>query len=223
MKPRFDFLIFLSGLVVGMSVGISLSHLGLVPSFRRAPAEPVRELTAATPGAVPPHVRGVGGAPVVLEEFADFECPPCAGLYPELKKIEADYGDRIAVVFRHFPLSMHKHALAAAKAAEAAALQGRFWEMHDRLYEKQDEWSQECDVRRQFVGYAHDLGLDVGQFERDMDSAQVAERIRLDQQRGESAQVDSTPSLFLNGRELSSSSRTPGGIRAAIDAALKGK
>jgi protein-disulfide isomerase len=223
MKRNFDFLVFVSGLIAGLAVGVTLSNFGLVPSLRRAPAEKVRETAKASPGAQPPHVRGDAGAPVTLEEFGDFQCPPCAALYPELKKVEAEYGTRLRVIFRHFPLPSHKHAVEAARASEAAALQGRFWEMHDRLYENQEQWGEACDVRQQLAAYARGLGLDAERFARDMDRPEVAERIKLDQQRGESVDVDGTPSIFVNGRELPSSSLTPQALRAAIDAALKGK
>jgi protein-disulfide isomerase len=223
MKQRFDFVIFLSGLVAGVALGATLSHFNLIPSLRSAPAEPVRSLASASPGAQPAHVRGNPSAPAVLEEFGDFQCPPCGALYPELKKIEADYGERLAVIFRNFPLDIHKHAWEASRAAEAAAAQGRFWEMHDRLYERQEEWGESCDVRQQFTAYARDLGLDAKRFESDMAAQEIEQRIRLDQQRGESAQIDGTPAVFLNGREIPPSSRTPEGMRALIDAALKGK
>jgi protein-disulfide isomerase len=223
MKRNFDLLVFLFGLIAGAAVGITLSNFGLIPSFHRAPPERIRNLSAASPGAQPPHVRGDENTAVTLEEFADFQCPPCAGLYPELKRIEAEYGSRLRVIFRHFPLSMHRYAVEAARASEAAALQGHFWEMHDRLYESQEQWGESCDVREQFTAYARDLGLDVERFKRDLDSTDVNERIRLDQQRGESIEIDGTPTLFLNAREIPSSSRSPEGMRAMIDAALKGK
>src|SRR5882724_6875649 len=99
------------------------------------------------PGAEPPHVRGNANAPVTLEEFADFQCPSCGAYYPELKKIEGEFGDKLRVIFRERPLvPPHEHALIAAYAAEAAGLQGRFWEMHDKLYENQATWSTARDL-----------------------------------------------------------------------------
>src|SRR4051794_18036201 len=102
----------------------------------RAKLAPISIKTAVgKPGAEPTHVRGGERAAVTLEEFGDFQCPPCGILSTTLQKVEKDYGDRIRVIFREFPLTMHAHAMTAASAAEAAGLQGRFWEMHDILFE----------------------------------------------------------------------------------------
>lgn len=220
MKINSNILIIGAGLLAGLLVGVLLIRY---KPFSKQPQERIRELAQASPGQQPPRIRGSENAPVTLEEFADFQCPPCARFYPELKKIEAEYGSRLRVVFRHYPLEIHKHARTAAQAAEAAALQGRFWEMHDRLYERQDEWTNAADVRAIFKRYAQELGLDAERFTKDMDSPEVTERIEQDEERGDSVEVDGTPSLFIQGREIPSSSRTDEGIRALIDAALKGK
>lgn len=214
MKTRFDFLtVFLFGAVVGAALALIAPYL--VPSLR-ASSEGLRDTSSAKPGAQPTHFRGDANAVVTLEEFGDFECPPCASLHAELKQVEAEYGTRLRVVFRHLPLPMHKHAEAAARASEAAALQGRFWEMHDRLYETQDEWNASCDVQQVFKGYARNMGLDVDRFTKDMDAESISERIRLDQQRAESIQLASTPTLFINGRQIPTAS-----LREKVVAALK--
>lgn len=220
MKLNSNILIIVVGLLAGLLIGTLLIRYRVLSS---EPAEKLRETSKASAGAEPPHIRGKEDAPVTLEEFGDFQCPPCAAFHVELKRIEAEYGDRLRVVFRHFPLAIHPHAVEASRAAEAAGLQGRFWEMHDKLYENQAEWTEAADVQSIFTRYAQDLGLNVERFKKDMSSTQVAERIRLDQQRGESIEVDGTPSLFINGREVPSAARTPEGIRAIINAALKGK
>src|SRR2546428_551387 len=111
-------------------------------------------LPPQSPGALPPHVRGSMKARVTLEEFGDFECPPCGNLSSTLEKIEEDYAARLRVVFRECPLAMHKHALDAARAAEAAGLQGHFWEMHDLLYHNRFIWPRAADVRAAFNDYA---------------------------------------------------------------------
>jgi protein-disulfide isomerase len=170
------------------------------------------------------HVRGEATAPVTLEEFGDFQCPPCGALYPELKKIEAEYGPRLRVVFRQSPIiSLHKHALNAAHAAEAAGLQGRFWEMHDMLYENQAKWDKAEDVRPIFSDYARALNLDVQRFNTDMDGTEVSKRILNDQNRAASLHVKGTPTLFINGRQVQPTEVTPEGLRAAINAALREK
>jgi len=220
MKRFTKVAVLLLGLLAGTTAALWLAGRG---PFTRTPAEELRDLSKAAPGAEPAHARG-GGAPgaVTLEEFADFQCPPCGRLHPELKKIEEEYGPRLRVVFRHLPLTeIHDHAHGAARAAEAAALQGRFWEMHDLLFERQGEWAVVEEARPLFVDYARRLGLDAERFARDLDAPQTEARVRADLGRADSAGVGSTPSLFLEGRELSARERTPEGMRAAVEAALK--
>ncbi|HEY0005609.1 MAG TPA: thioredoxin domain-containing protein [Pyrinomonadaceae bacterium] len=175
-------------------------------------------------GANPPHFRGGEKASVTLEEFGDFQCPPCGLLDPELRKLEAEFGTRLRVIFRNFPLTkMHKNALDAARAAEAAGVQGKYWEMHDMLYDKQNEWSVMPDARPTLAGFAARLGLDVERYTRDMDSRQVETRIINDITRGDSMGVKGTPTLFINGREIPAASMTAAGLRAEINNALNEK
>src|SRR6267143_2843355 len=175
------------------------------------------------PGADPPHVRGNPNAPVTLEEFADFQCPSCGAYYPELKKIEAEFGDRLRVIFRERPLvPTHEHALIAAQAAEAAGVQGRFWEMHDKLYENQKAWSEVKDVVPLFVDYAKQIGLDPDRFMRDQHDEVVAARIFQDGKRAHALGIDSTPTFFVNGSEAKGESGKPDGLRAMINQALSG-
>ena len=156
------------------------------------------------PGATPPHSHGNPNAPVTLEEFGDFQCPPCGMLHPILKDMEAQFGPaNVRVIFREFPLvPAHAHALAAARSAEAAALQGKFWEMHDMIYEHQKDWHEVFDVRPIFEGYAKQIGLDVEQFRRDITSEVVDRRIFLDGKRAHALGVTGTPTVFINGREI---------------------
>lgn len=222
MKHRVDIITFLSGLIAGGAIMLSLINLGIVPTIKRERVQPetLRDTASAAPGAEPAHVRGEASAPVLIEEFGDFQCPPCAGLYPELKRIESEYGpQRLRVVFRNLPLEIHKHAEEAARAAEAAAMQGKFWEMHDKLYEAQNDWSEACDVNEKFAAYARELGLDVERFKKDMNSEQVKERVRLDLTRAQSIDVPGTPTLFINGHQVPSASMTPEGLRAKINEA----
>jgi protein-disulfide isomerase len=180
---------------------------------------------AGAPGAQPPHASGPQGAPLQLEEFGDYECPLCGNFYPEVERLRADYGDKLRLVFRQFPLTRaHQYALVAAHAAEAAGLQGKFWEMHDRLYRGQRDWSKAADARLVFEGYARDLGLDLARFTRDMGSADVDARVVADHERGQSLGVHGTPTFFLNGRELPADKvRTPADLRPALDAARAGR
>src|SRR5215216_3124258 len=141
------------------------------------------------------HARGPEGAPVTLVKYGDYECPYCGELHPVLEELRERAGERVRFVFRHFPLdSAHPHARRAALAAEAAASQGRFWEMHDLLYENQDELGEE-DLMR----YAADLGLGLRRFEDDLANDHHAWRIEEDRLSGDRAGVRGTPALFVNG------------------------
>jgi protein-disulfide isomerase len=142
---------------------------------------------------------------------------------PAVHQLEKDYGAKLRVIFRHFPLAMHPHAREAALASEAAHLQGKFWEMHDLLYEKQAVWSKAPDVLSLFHSFAGTLGLDVERFKKDMQSPETNARVTADQEHGTSRGVHSTPTIFINNTVLPSTSTNPTAVRAAIDAALKEK
>ncbi len=170
------------------------------PSSQPQQQQPV---VTGGPGAEPAHTLGPATAPVKLEEFGDFECPPCGLFHPILEQMHAEFGDKMQITFREFPLvPTHQHALAAASAAEAAALQGKFWEMHNLLYEHQNDWKKEFDVRPVFEGYAKQIGIDVDQYKRDVAGELVARRITQDGSRGHSLGVKGTPTVFINGREV---------------------
>jgi protein-disulfide isomerase len=157
------------------------------------------------PGAVAPgtHVRGRSDAPVLLEEYADFQCPPCGFVHPILKRLEAEYEKELRVAFHHFPIrNIHKHAAEAARAAEAAGLQGKFWQMHDLLFEKQNEWKDTPAARPLFLTYARTLGLNLEKFNQDIDSTAMSNRVMKDESSGAARGVTGTPAMFLNGREL---------------------
>jgi protein-disulfide isomerase len=176
---------------------------------------------AVQPGAPNPYTRGMPTARVTVEEFSDFQCPACGALEPGLRRVMKDYEDRVHFVFRNFPLQMHKYAFQAARAAEAAGQQGKFWEMHDMLYDNQKEWSESMEPRVQFNSYATRLGLDVQRFKADMERQDLAERINADLQRGNSVGVKGTPTVYLNGRELVPGKLvTEEDLRREIDAAL---
>ena len=169
------------------------------------------------------HIRGNPEAAVTLEEFGDFECPSCKSLATFLDQMVKEYHPRVRLIFRNFPLSMHQHARDAAAAAEAAGVQGHYWEMHDMLYQEQPVWSSSNDVRTLFVSYAETLGLDLRQFKRDMESGKVKDRIEFDQARARSLGVQTAPSLFVDKREMGANERNPEGVRRLVDAAVKTK
>ena len=169
------------------------------------------------PGAEPPHTLGPANAPVQLEEFGDFQCPPCGMFHPILEQMHEEFGDKLRITFREFPLvPAHQHAVTAASSAEAAGLQGKFWEMHDLLYEHQADWKDKLDVRPIFEEYAKQIGLDLERWKRDAGSEQVAQRIFLDGKRGHSMGVKGTPTVFINGREVPFESLPPEKLRVII-------
>ena len=141
------------------------------------------------------HIQGAAKAPVTLVEYGDYECPYCGEAYPIVKALQKRLGDELRFVFRNFPLAeAHPHAEHAAEAAEAAGAQGKFWEMHDLLYENQDALEDEDLVR-----YAKALHLDVPRFVKDMEAHTYVERIRADFSSGVRSGVNGTPSFFING------------------------
>jgi formate-nitrite transporter family protein len=140
------------------------------------------------------HVLGPANAPVTLVEYGDFECPFCGRSYPAVRRLRGELGDRLRFVFRHYPRPEHPHARHAAQAAEAASAQGRFWEMHDQLFEHQQALS-DSDLTQ----YAADIGLNVEQFRRDLTSHACVERVQRDIQSGAHSDVHGTPTFFING------------------------
>ncbi len=161
------------------------------------------------------HVQGAATAPVTLVEYGDYECPYCGEAYPIVKALQKRLGDKVRFVFRNFPLAeAHPHAEHAAEAAEAAGAQGKFWEMHDLLYENQDALEDE-DLAR----YAKALHLDVPRFVKEMEGHDHFERIRADFSSGVRSGVNGTPSFFINGARHDGPFDL-GSLLAAIEEAL---
>jgi protein-disulfide isomerase len=141
------------------------------------------------------HVQGPETAPVTLVEYGDFECPFCGAAHLIIKEIQRELGDQLRFVFRHFPLAtIHPHAEHAAEAAEAAGAQGRFWAMHDTLFEHQRALDDQ-----HLMQYARALGLDIERFEREMAAHIYAPRVREDFMSGVRSGVNGTPTFFING------------------------
>ena len=169
------------------------------------------------------HIRGNAQASVVLVEYGDFECPACKSYVPMLEQLKQEFGDRVAFVYRHFPLrSIHPNANSAAQAAEAAALQGKFWEMHDMLFEKQEEWAKNQNPEELFEEYAALLELDLEQFREAMRSDEVRDRVEDDFQSAVRHGLSSTPTFFLDGVSIASTDiRGYQAFRSLIEQALQ--
>jgi protein-disulfide isomerase len=147
--------------------------------------------------------RGAPMAKVTIVEFSDFQCPHCAAAHPELVRLLREFEGQVRLVYKYFPLSGHSRAAPAARAAEAARAQGKFWEMHDLLFEHQRELEDD-DIRK----YAQQLGLDMERFERDWNAEDTAQRVDADRQLGIKLGIEATPSFFVDGRSFRESPRS---------------
>jgi len=233
MKKSLPFVIIVIVLVAGIAAFMVFGRKKTNDSNNAFVAVPAQvSVSAATPlpqasptATIPiekPNVKV--SSPVVLEEYGDYQCPPCGLLYPVLKDIEHEYGKQLQIVFHHFPLTkIHKNAMNAARAAEAARNQGKFWEMHDRLYRNQNAWKDVDDPRPMFIQYARDLGLNTDRFTRDLDSPEVEQRIAADMQKGTSIGITGTPTLLIDGNMLRYEATTPDGVRQGINFMLQRK
>ena len=209
-------------------IGVALTTLGSGTLLYRAKRQqlkniPESESVLAKTNTDSAHIRGNPDAPVTLEEFGDFQCPPCGKFSEFVEDLLKEYNSRLRLVFRNFPLSGHEHAREAALAAEAAGLQGKFWEMHDTLYREQETWTKAPNVRELFESYAGTIGLDVDQFKKDMDGDKARERVDSDRALADFLGVKATPTLFINNRPVDPKDKNPEGVRAAINAALNEK
>ncbi len=155
------------------------------------------------------HYTGKNSQNVTLVEYGDYQCPVCASYYPVVKAIETKYADEIRFQFRNFPIQqLHANAVAGARAAEAADKQGKFWEMHDKLYQNQDPSGQQGWVvssnplDQYFTGYATDLKLNIDQFKKDYASEAINDIINADQAAGKKLGVSGTPTFFLEGKQI---------------------
>jgi protein-disulfide isomerase len=195
---------------------------GQPSGLQGATTQPVANKGVA--GAEPAHTLGPANAPAQLEEFGDFQCPPCGLFHPILEQMEEEFGDKLRVTFREFPLvPAHRHALIAASAAEAAGLQGKFWQMHKLIFDHQKDWKDTFDSRPTFEGYAKEIGLDVERYKRDLEGDAVAQRIFLDGKRGYSLGVKGTPTVFLNGVEVPFESLPAEKLRVLIQKEINSK
>jgi protein-disulfide isomerase len=192
-----------------------------------------RHASAPASNAAPTnHIFGDGAKGVTLVEYGDFQCPVC-GLYePTVKQVREKYKADIHFQFRNYPLQqVHQNAFAGARAAEAASLQGKFWEMHDQLFAGQQAWSTASDPLSIFKGYAQTIGINAGQFQTDFNSKKVNDTINADIHEGDKLKVTGTPTFYLDGKQIQlgdlvdSSTNSPSvdKFSKVIDNAIKAK
>jgi len=148
------------------------------------------------------HMTGKAGAKVTVVEFGDYQCPACGEAEPVVEQVIAAYKNNpdFNFVFRNFPLPQHGNAMISAEAAEAAAEQGKFWEMHNKLYQTQNDWADNASPLSLFAGYAQQLGLDVNKFQQEVQQNKFSGTISADQTDGLALNVNSTPTFFINGQ-----------------------
>jgi len=169
--------------------------------------------------AIGEHLKGNPDATVILTEHSDFQCPACAQFYPIIKDILAEYPE-LGFEYKHFPLiSIHPFAVPAAKAAEAAGQQGKFFEMHDKLFENQQIWSRSPNPRAFFEQYAQEIGLDMTQYRRQYGASAINDHIQNQYNEARELGLTGTPSFFLNGERLQF--QTYEDFQAQIEAALQ--
>jgi len=224
----------LVGLLAGFAIGRQSAEPSADLEARLAAIQgAIEELKAARPAAAPrprpsgpdpdkihqlevgdSPVKGAGEARVTIVEFSDFQCPYCGRVGPTLERLLAEYPEDVRIVYKHLPLSMHAQALPAAKASMAAGRQGKFWEMHDLLFQNQSALGE-----AKFVELARGLGLDEARFEQDYRSPEVAAEVARDMNEARRLGVTGTPGFFVNGR-FASGARPYESFKAMVDAAL---
>jgi len=178
-------------------------------------------LLSPAPISTSDHVTGPAKAPVTIIEYGDFECPACGLYFPFVERLLGEASTTVRLVFRHFPLPQHANAMITGEASEAAALQGKFWDMYRIIYEHQNDWSNLADAHLVLDGYAEKIGLDMTKFKADLDSSAVKESVLADLAEGEKIGIDQTPTFFVNGKAITN----PQGYEAfksLIEAAASG-
>lgn len=148
------------------------------------------------------HIRGPNSAKVTLVEYSDFQCPACGQYEPILRDLASSFPNDLRIVYRHFPLTdLHPNAYPAALASEAASKQGKFWEMHDILFDRQSQWENATSTDALFTEYAVSLGLKKDQFINDLSASDTIDRVALDSTSASNAGLNATPTFFLNGKQ----------------------
>ena len=182
---------------------LALIVWGLAVSMSRPLS--VSDVATGTPTIVTEsdHVQGSATAPVTVIEYSDFQCPACESYYWSVAKLLQDESSTtVRFVYRHFPLPQHANAVPASMAAEAAGLQGKFWEMYDLIFKNHTDWTESSDPTKVFIGYATRIGLDINKFTADLSSPISKQAIDSDIQSGQVAGINATPTFFINGKAI---------------------
>jgi len=217
-------------IIIGVVLVVAIAGVWVL--MNRTQSKPTTSVNKSTPsktpavtnvmGAQPPNMLGSPNASVTVEEFADFQCPTCGVMHPKMKELTSFYGSRIKFIFRNYPLAIpaHDKAYEAAVAAEAAGMQGRIWDMQNLLFSNQQVWTANPDYRKVWEEYAEKIGLDVEKFKNDMAGMNAKSRVDADLQRGRALNINSTPSIFINGAAVPFEQMTVETMRQIINAEL---
>lgn len=184
------------GVGIGAVIGL---FVFLKVAFTPTNTAPIPETTTVEAS---DHIKGASESAKLLIEYSDFQCPACKTYQPLVKRLIDEKGDQFAFVYRHFPLEQHKNAEEAAWAAEAAAKQGKFWEMHDMFFDRQESWAEVGNPEELFTSYAKELGLNTDQFATDYAGNDVRDKVANDYASGVRANVAATPTFYLNGFKI---------------------
>ena len=156
-------------------------------------------------------IKGNSDSSVILIEYSDFQCPACVYYNTLVQEVMDEFGNHIQFAYRHYPLkSLHPNATLAAQAAEAAGIQGKFWEMYDKLFENQVVWSKNSNAQNVFIKFAEELELDVEKFSQDLNSKEIVKKVDQSYRDAVRSNIESTPSIFLNNKKIN----TPGSYAA---------
>jgi len=215
---------FIVGFIVLVTVGVIIAGaISSNPSNSSGTGNPNFVATIAPAITAADWSQGSASAPVSIIEYGDFECPACAEYASLVKQVAQNNSSTVRFVFRNFPLyTIHPDAQISSQAAEAAGLQGKYWQMHDLLYTKQNEWvttAPDQVVPRYFDGYAQSMGLDVAKFNADLGSSPVFAKIQADVAGGTVAKIDHTPTFFINLKQIPNPTNLSE-FQKAIDQAL---
>ena len=209
-------------ILIGIAGVVVVGGVLLAIFFNPQPKEPGSKVDSQGLVRDTSHMTGKNDAKVTIVEFGDFQCPACAAAEPNVEKLMSDYkgNDNVNFVWRNFPLdTIHPNAQIGAEAGEAAAEQGKFWEMYKALYEKQTEWSELPDPLDKLVNYAQDLGLDANKFRDEVSTRRFSDVISADVKDGNSLGVNATPTIYINGEKMDSYQYDP--LKAKIEEQLK--
>ena len=210
-------------IILGITIAALVGVFVLFQDDAAAPGETVANVENPTEITAEDHVVGNEDAAVTLIEYSDYQCPACASYEPILQQVLDEYQeDELRFVYRDFPLtSIHPNATSAARAAEAAGRQNAYWEMHDLLFERQDEWSSTSvgSAAAMFEGYAEELGLNMDQYREDLEN--VTNEVNIDIQTGQQLDVSSTPTFILEDEKIESNPRTFEEFKTLIDEQLQ--